>query len=122
MRRLALALLLAATGAGAAAAAPSATPAPQAVTLQHHGRAFELGVGRSVSVRLPSRRRLWSQPRAAGPGKVAISPVNYFRDPGFVEWRVTARAPGRVTLSSLGRCAECTPRVRGFRVTLVLGG
>ena len=108
-------VVAAATEAGASVAAP-----PRAITLLHHGRSFDLNVGRSVSVRLPNARRVWSTPRAAGGGAASIHPVNYVRDPGFVEWRVAATAPGRVTLTSLGRCDDCPLRVRRFRVTLVV--
>jgi hypothetical protein len=111
------ALVVIAISAGAAAAAP----APRAITLAHHGKSFELGEGRSISLRLPNARRFWSTPRVGGgTGTVSIHPVNYIRDPGFVEWRLTAKAPGRLTLTSFGRCHDCTPRVRRFRVTLVV--
>jgi hypothetical protein len=113
-------LLAIAAGAGSVA---GAVPAPRSITLLHHGRTFELGAGRSVSLRLPNARRFWSTPRrGGGSGTVSIHPVNYVRDPGFVEWRLTAKAPGRLTLTSFGRCNDCTPTARRFRVTLVVRG
>jgi hypothetical protein len=120
-RTAGLAVALAAvTGVTAGAATGGAPPAPRAVTLLHHGRTFDLAVGRSVSVRLPNRRRLWTRPRVTGVGAATVVPVNYYIDPGYVEWNVKASRAGRVTLTSLGRCSECRPRVRTFRVTLVL--
>jgi hypothetical protein len=113
-------LVTIAAGAGSGA---GAAPAPRAITLLHHGRTFELGAGRSISLRLPNARRFWSTPRrGGGSGTVSIHPVNYIRDPGFVEWSLTAKAPGRLTLTSFGRCNDCTPTVRRFRVTLVVVG
>jgi hypothetical protein len=121
-RASSLAVALAAAAVVTTGAAPTgAPPAPRAIKLAHHGKTFELAVGRAVSVRLPSRERIWSKPRGSGTGAVALNAVNYYTDPGFVEWNVLARRPGRVTLTSLGRCSECTPRLRRFRVTLVVG-
>jgi hypothetical protein len=121
-RATGLAVALAAAVLVTTGAAPAGSPpAPRAIKLVHHGRTFELAAGRAVSLRLPNAQRTWSKPRGAGTGAVAINAVNYYTDPGFVEWNVAARRPGRVTLTSLGRCAECAPSVRRFRVTLVIG-
>jgi hypothetical protein len=119
-RAVVLLVVLGATAIGGASVA-GAAPAPRAITLVHHGRSFELGAERSISLRLPNARRFWSTPRVGGgAGRVSIHPVDYIRDPGFVEWRLTAKAPGRLTLTSFGRCNDCRPIVRRFRVTLVV--
>jgi hypothetical protein len=113
--------LVTVAAAAAAEGASVTTPAPRAITLLHQGGTFELGARRSISLRLPNARRFWSTPRrGGGSGTVSIHPVNYVRDPGFVEWRLTAKAPGRLTLTSFGRCNGCTPLVRRFRVRLVV--
>jgi hypothetical protein len=121
-RATGFAVVLAAAVLVTTGAAPAGSPpAPRAIKLAHHGKTFELAVGRAVSVRLSNRERNWSKPRVTGTGAVGVNAVYYYTDPGFVEWNVAARRPGRVTLTSLGRCAKCTPSVRRFRVTLVIG-
>jgi hypothetical protein len=85
-------------------------PAPAIVTQAQSGRTFRLARGREVSLRLAGRWA-WTEPRVNGPG-LELTPVLYFRDPGFSEWRVAATGRGTFTIRSVG-----TP-ARRFVVTI----
>ena len=85
-------------------------PAPAIVTQAQSGKTYRLVNGREVSLRL-SGRWGWTEPRVSGPG-LELTPVMYFRDPGYSEWRVEAMARGTFTIRAAG-----TP-ARRFVVTI----
>jgi predicted secreted protein len=95
---------------------------PAVVTQADDGRLINLTVGAEVSLRLESPWAL-DHP-AADSDAVALTQVEYFVDPGFMEWIVTAVQPGdaAVTASGAPNCSDesrCPPmefRI-SFRVT-----
>jgi predicted small lipoprotein YifL len=100
----------------------SPEPAPAVVTQADDGRLISLTVGAEVPLRLESSWA-WDQPAADG-GAVALTQVDYFADPGFMEWIVTALRPGdaNVVVTGVPNCGDesrCPPmEVRiSFRVT-----
>ena len=101
--------------------ATSPEPAPSVVTQAHHGRLISLTVGGEVPLRLDSSW-LWDQP-AVDADAVVLTPVDYFADPGFMEWIVTAVAPGDAVVTAAGvpncgdgsRCPPMEVQI-GFRV------
>jgi hypothetical protein len=92
------------------------------VTQADDGRLISLTVGGEVPLRLDSSWA-WDQPAVDG-DIVALTPVDYFADPGYMEWIVTALSPGEaaVTASGVPNCGDnsrCPPveiRIE-FRVT-----
>jgi len=89
------------------------------------GKTFTLRTGQNATLRLTERYH-WTRPRISGAG-VRLVPVNYFRDPGFLEWQVRAgpAGTGRITATGYGEgggrgCdpGPCSPRL--FRVTIVV--
>jgi hypothetical protein len=105
------------TAAAAAVALLSLAPVTQAQS----GRTFHVGLHGSLTLRL-SERWSWSEPRLSS-AAVELTPVEYFRDPGFREWRVIPRAGGRVTIRATGApaCGSCGDATRRFAVTVVVG-
>jgi hypothetical protein len=102
---------------GVALAAPALPPpAPAIVTQAQSGRTYRLASGREVSLRL-SGRWAWTEPRASARG-LELTPVEYFRDPGFSEWRVAATGRGTYTICSVGTRGLATRR---FVVTIRAG-
>jgi predicted secreted protein len=100
----------------------SPEPAPAVVTQADDGRLISLTVGAELPLRLDSSWA-WDQPAVDGP-TVALTQVDYFADPGFMEWIVMAAQPGDavVTATGMPNCgddSECPPiEVRiSFRVT-----
>jgi predicted secreted protein len=90
--------------------ATSPEPVPAVVTQADDGRLISLTVGAEIPLRLDSSWA-WDQP------------VDYFADPGFTEWIVTAVQPGDAVVTAAGapRCGEnfrCPPMdvSIGFRV------
>ena len=102
-------------GVTAAAAAPTQRPITQADS----GRTFRVVRGGHATLRL-SNRWVWSDPHVSTKA-VELTPVEYFVDPGFREWRITARARGKATIRSAGKpnCPSC--KARSFSVTIVVG-
>ena len=101
--------------------ATSPEQAPAVVTQADDGRLISLTVGAEVPLRLDNSWA-WDQPAVDG-DVVALTQVDYFADPGFMEWIVTAVHPGDavVTAASAPNCGDdsrCPPvEVRiGFRV------
>jgi hypothetical protein len=93
---------------GSVAAGPPA--APDVLTQRHAGRTFTLRLGREVALRLPPATE--RTPRASSRA-VSLAPVEYFADPGYREWLVTAERPGRTTLTAV-------VGARTLRLTLVV--
>jgi hypothetical protein len=96
--------------------------APPILTDEDDGRSVALALGTETSLRLDSAW-FWDEPNIAGDA-VELTRVDYFTDPGFMEWIVTARQPGDAVLTATGEpnCddnSQCPPRsiaIR-FRVT-----
>jgi hypothetical protein len=63
------------------------------ITQARSGETFHIAIPGALTLRLSERWR-WTEPRLTG-SAVALTPVEYFRDPGFREWRVVAHVPGR---------------------------
>lgn len=105
----------------AAAAALALVTASSPITQARAGRTFHVGRHGALTLRL-SERWLWTEPRVST-AAVELTPVEYFRDPGFREWRVVARAPGRATIRSRGTpaCSGCGDSPRSFAVMVVVG-
>lgn len=106
---LALAALVA-VGASSAAGSP--------ITQAASGKVFTLARGESATLRLSNRWR-WSEPRVSTTG-VELTPVEYFRNPGFREWTIEGNRIGRATIRATGRphCSTCA--TRSFVVTVVV--
>ena len=101
--------------------ATSPEPAPAVVTQADDGRLISLAVGAEVPLRLDSSWA-WDHPAVDG-DVVTLTQVDYFADPGFTEWIVTAAQPGDAVVTAAGapNCGDdsgCPPmEVRiGFRV------
>jgi hypothetical protein len=96
-------------------------PAPAIVTQAQSGRTYRLARGGEVALRL-SGRWGWAEPDPSVPG-VELTPVMYFRDPGYSEWLFEPTVRGRVTIRSVGTpgCTGCGLAVRRFVVTFVVG-
>ena len=82
-------------------------PAPALVSQAQSGKTYGLAPGRETALRL-SGRWGWTPPRASGRGLELIA-IEYFRDPGYHEWRVVAVARGTFTIRSRGTpgCTGC---------------
>jgi hypothetical protein len=80
--------------------------------------------GAQVQLRLTERYR-WHGPRVRGKA-VRLVPIEYFRDPGYLAWTVTARARGKAVVTAFGYgfgARQCGPGLcaaRLFRVTFVV--
>jgi len=100
----------------------SPEPAPLVVTQADDGRLISLTVGAEVPLRLESSWA-WDQPAVDG-DVVTLTQVDYFADPGFTEWIVTAVQPGDAVVTAAGapncgddsRCPPMEVRI-GFRIT-----
>jgi hypothetical protein len=100
----------------------SPEPAPPILTDEDDGRSVGLALGTETSLRLDSAW-FWDEPSIQGDA-VELTRVDYFTDPGFMEWIVTARQSGDAVLTATGEpnCddgSQCPPRsidIR-FRVT-----
>ena len=117
-------LILAVAASLALLPAALAKRAPKIVTLRNSGARFTLHKGAEVQLRLTERYR-WRGPHVRGRA-VRLVPIQFFRDPGYLAWTVTARARGKsvVTASGYGfGTRECGPGLcaaRLFRVTFVV--
>jgi hypothetical protein len=110
--------LFAAIAVAALVAVAASSAAGSPITQAASGKVFRLSKGESATLRL-SNRWHWSEPDVSTNG-VELTPVEYFRDPGFREWTVDANRIGRVTIRSVGRpkCSTCA--MRHFVVTVVV--
>ena len=91
------------------------------ITQSQSGKTFRLAKGGRATLRLSSRW-VWTQPLVSSRA-IELTPVEYFVDPGYLEWEVTARARATATIRSLGKpaCTGCGLSRRSFRVTIVVG-
>ena len=101
-------------------AAPTAAARRLLITQAQSGMTFHVAKGGSATLRL-SGRWGWTYPRVSS-SAVELVPVEYFRDPGFSEWAVSAKAAGRATIRSFGtpHCAGCGLDTRTLRVTILV--
>jgi len=96
----------------AVALAPAPPPLVRSpLTPAQSGRTFRLAKGGTATLRLPGGWS-WTEPTASSRA-VELTPVEFFVDPGYSEWKLDARARGTVTIRSVGR-----PGGRRFVVTL----
>jgi hypothetical protein len=79
---------------------PAPRAAPRTITEADDGARFTLAPGAETSLRLSSDRS-WSEPAVDGDA-VELTRVDYFQDPGFSEWTVTAVRPGTATIAARG--------------------
>lgn len=109
---VATAVALGACGGSAAQPAGPATTvparAPQVLTARHHLRTFRLARGRAIELRLPHGADVSTAGRS-----VMLTPIDFFVDPGYVAWELSAVARGRTVLT--GHSAG-----KRFRLTLVV--
>jgi hypothetical protein len=115
MRRLGFALA-ASTLALALAVGGSAKPLRRPITQADSGRTFRVAGGGTLTLRL-SGRWAWRDPHTSSRA-VRLTPVEYFVDPGFREWQIEARAPGRAVVSTLGTTEGGL--LRRFRVVILV--
>src|ERR687897_1085634 len=85
--------------------ATSPEPAPAVVTQADDGRLIRLTVGAEVPLRLDNSWA-WDQPAVDGNG-VTLTQVDYFADPGFMEWIVTAVHPGDAVVITPAGATNC---------------
>ncbi len=96
------------TAATATAAKPKPAKAPNLVSARHHGRTFTVARGRELELRLAPG----AEARTTG-RSVRLSPIDFFVDPGYTAWMVSAVSRGTTVLS--GRSGG-----KAFRITLVV--
>jgi len=113
--------LVAALGLAAVLVVGASSASRPPITQAASGKTFHLTKGATATLRL-SHRWQWSDPVASSKA-IDLTPVSYYVDPGFSEWTIDARKPGRVTIHATGtpNCATCELPTRRFRVTLVVG-
>jgi endonuclease III len=111
-------VLLAAAGLTALVGVGVSSAAESPITQAASGKVFLLAKGQSATLRL-SNRWHWSEPDLSS-GRIELTPVEYFADPGFREWTIDAHRTGRTTIRAVGRpkCSTCT--MRHFVVTVVV--
>lgn len=78
------------------------------LTAHHHLKTFRLARGRAVELRLAHGSELRSSGRS-----VVLSPLDFFADPGYAAWELSAVGPGRTVVT--GRSGG-----KRFRLTLVV--
>ncbi len=96
-----------AAGGTSSATPESSEPAQQAtevLTERDTGELVEIRTGESVPLRLSSTW-VWDAPRLDGTA-VELTPVNYFTDPGFQEWIVSAVVAGEAVVSATGTASD----------------
>src|SRR4051812_9062568 len=86
------------------------------ITAADTGKTFRIARGDKIQLRLGAHR-VWKVP-VVGSTAVKLTPVYYFKYPGFQEWTVTAKRKGRATISAVGH-GKSSPTKR-FRVTLIV--
>jgi hypothetical protein len=95
-------------------AGAQAARAPNIVTLRHSGKTLSMKKGREVQLRLTERYQ-WVGPLVRGKA-VRLTEINFFVDPGYRAWTVTARRRGKAVVSAVGHGTT----TRRFRVTFVV--
>ena len=90
--------------------------AARPVTYADSGKTMRVAPGSTLTLRLGAQR-VWNQPRLSS-NAIELTPVLFFRYPGFQEWTVTARRPGKTAITAVGR-KENKP-TRHFRLVIVV--
>jgi hypothetical protein len=86
------------------------------ITQADSRKTIRLARGAVVQLRLAGPR-VWNQPDVSTKA-VVLTPVYYFVYPGYQEWTIKARSPGKTVITAVGRReGSATKR---FRVTLVI--
>lgn len=100
-------------------AAPAGATAHPLITQASSGKSFRLAHGATATLRLGGRWT-WAQPRL-GSKSIELTPIEFFVDPGYSEWVVTARRRGTATIRAAGtpKCTGCT-QGRSFIATIVV--
>lgn len=98
----------------------SPEPAPPILTDQDDGRSVSLSLGTEISLQLDSAW-FWDEPVIQGDDAVELTRVDYFTDPGFMEWIVTAQRAGTavVTVTGEPNCddvSNCPSRTVTFTI------
>ena len=88
----------------------------RAITAADTGKTFRIARGDTIQLRLGAHR-VWKEP-VVGSAAVKLTPVYYFKYPGFQEWTVRAIRTGRATISAFGH--RTGSPTRRFRVTLIV--
>ena len=90
--------------------------AARPVTYADSGKTMRVARRSTLTLRLGAQR-VWSQPRLSS-NAIELTPVLFFRYPGFQEWTVTARRSGKTAITAVGR-KENKP-TRHFRLVIVV--
>jgi hypothetical protein len=101
--RVALAVLSALVLVGAASAR-----GPLTITERDSGKHFTVARHGVATLRLDDGW-FWTEPHVSGTA-VELSAVEYFVDPGFVEWSVRAVHRGTVQITARGTASGAAPR------------
>lgn len=107
-------IAVAAVSLAALSGAQAARRAPNIVTLRNSGQTLIMRTGRQVELRLTERYR-WDGPRVRGKA-VRLTPIEFFIDPGYRAWTVTAPRRGTAVVTAVGYSTG----TRRFRVTFVV--
>lgn len=116
MKSLVIFLLGAALAGCGAISGPSGSGSPQPSTLsavviteRDSGETLTFSMATHATLRL-STAYTWQEPRVSSTA-IALEPVQYFRDPGYVEWNIRVIKPGSAQISSAGtpNCRLGTP-------------
>jgi hypothetical protein len=113
--------ILAASAVAAIVVVGAASARRPPITQASSGKTFHLAKGTTATLRL-SNRWQWSDP-VASTSAVELTPVEYFVDPGFREWKIDAQHTGRATIRATGTaaCEPCALKPRRFAVKVVVG-
>ena len=99
----------------AALLATGATAA-RPLTYGDSGKTVRVARGSTLTLRLGAQR-VWNEPGLTSRA-IQLTPVLYFRYPGFQEWTITPRLRGRTTITAAGR--RPNRPTRHFRLTIVV--
>jgi len=101
-------------------AVPASAATPPLITPAQTGKTFRIAKGKTATLRLSSKWA-WTEPRVSSKA-VDLTPVEFFVDPGYSEWVVTARARGKATIRATGipQCAHCGLGAQTPRFTIVV--
>jgi hypothetical protein len=107
-------------GACACAALGVTGGPPRIVRLTDSGQTIGLRVGSPAIIRLDHRCWRWSVSQISGRA-ATLEAIDYERDPGYDEWKIRPRLPGRTRISMKGNASgSCTARDRLFQLTVVV--
>jgi hypothetical protein len=104
---VALRILLTWCAVGAVCTATALASTKPAITPNDNGKTFTVQRGGTLTLRLPEQNG-WLNPRVTG-SAVRLTPVMFFRDPGYRQWSIAALARGTAMISVV-RYAEPSKR------------